>query len=101
MFGILIRPAIRSAFRCYPVELLNPWASRPGMTKNVETAALLHDIGKIDEIYMDILRKTGATQQARAQDDPISRNDRRRVTPGPFRPSRRPCSVRFDTIMSA
>ena len=28
-------------------------------TKNVETAALLHDIGKIDEIYMDILRKKG------------------------------------------
>ncbi len=28
-------------------------------TKNVETAALLHDIGKIDEIYMDILRKPG------------------------------------------
>ena len=27
--------------------------------KNVETAALLHDIGKIDEIYMDILRKEG------------------------------------------
>jgi len=30
-----------------------------GETKNVETAALLHDIGKIDEIYMDILRKEG------------------------------------------
>ncbi len=28
-------------------------------TKNVETAALLHDIGKIDEIYLDILRKEG------------------------------------------
>ncbi len=27
--------------------------------RNVETAALLHDIGKIDEIYMDILRKEG------------------------------------------
>ncbi len=27
--------------------------------KNVETAALLHDIGKIDEIYLDILRKEG------------------------------------------
>ena len=27
--------------------------------QNVETAALLHDIGKIDEIYMDILRKKG------------------------------------------
>ena len=30
-----------------------------GHAKNVETAALLHDIGKIDEIYMDILRKKG------------------------------------------
>ena len=27
--------------------------------KNVETAALLHDIGKIDEIYMEILQKQG------------------------------------------
>jgi len=30
-----------------------------GQVKDVETAALLHDIGKIDEIYMDILRKEG------------------------------------------
>ncbi len=30
-----------------------------GQIKDVETAALLHDIGKIDEIYMDILRKEG------------------------------------------
>ena len=28
-------------------------------TRNVETAALLHDIGKIDEVYLDILRKEG------------------------------------------
>ena len=27
--------------------------------KDVETAALLHDIGKIDEIYLEILRKPG------------------------------------------
>ena len=48
--------------------------------KYVETAALLHDIGKIDEIYMEILQEGGATQRARAEGYPISCNHGRRVT---------------------
>ena len=31
----------------------------PGQAKDVETAALLHDIGKIDEIFLEILPKKG------------------------------------------
>ena len=36
----------------------------PGRVKLIETAALLHDIGKIDLIYNEILKKTGALTPA-------------------------------------
>lgn len=45
------------------------------LTRNIETAALLHDIGKIDQAYHDILRKDG----------PLSDSQRRLIKEHPQR----------------